>query len=68
MRHPDHNVLENAADMTFYWAHHEKFMVIDYKMAFIGGLDLCFGRWDAHQHPLSMTPLPLPHPKLYIWP
>jgi phospholipase D1/2 len=19
MRHPDHNVLENAADMTFYW-------------------------------------------------
>ncbi|KAI1845862.1 hypothetical protein JX265_011243 [Neoarthrinium moseri] len=53
MRHPDHNVLENAADMTFYWAHHEKFIVIDYKMAFIGGLDLCFGRWDNHQHPLS---------------
>jgi hypothetical protein len=21
MRHPDHNVFENAADMTFYWAH-----------------------------------------------
>ncbi|KAK0621698.1 hypothetical protein B0T17DRAFT_618114 [Bombardia bombarda] len=53
MRHPDHNVLENAADMTFYWAHHEKFIVIDYEMAFIGGLDLCFGRWDNHQHALS---------------
>ncbi|KAK5658338.1 hypothetical protein OQA88_2314 [Cercophora sp. LCS_1] len=53
MRHPDHNVLENAADMTFYWAHHEKFIVIDYEMAFVGGLDLCFGRWDAHQHALS---------------
>ncbi|KAK3317992.1 hypothetical protein B0H66DRAFT_555933 [Apodospora peruviana] len=53
MRHPDHNVLENAADMTFYWAHHEKFIVIDYEMAFIGGLDMCFGRWDAHQHALS---------------
>ena len=53
MRHPDHNVLENAADMTFYWAHHEKFLVIDYEMAFIGGLDLCFGRWDNHQHALS---------------
>ncbi|KAI0482500.1 phospholipase D/nuclease [Xylariaceae sp. FL0804] len=53
MRHPDHNVLENAADMTFYWAHHEKFVVIDYAMAFIGGLDLCFGRWDDHQHILS---------------
>ena len=53
MRHPDHNVLENAADMTFYWAHHEKFIVVDYEMAFIGGLDLCFGRWDNHQHSLA---------------
>ncbi|KAB5524009.1 hypothetical protein GE09DRAFT_1065441 [Coniochaeta sp. 2T2.1] len=53
MRHPDHNVLENAADMTFYWAHHEKMIVIDYEMAFIGGLDLCFGRWDNHQHTLA---------------
>ncbi|GAB7354646.1 hypothetical protein MBLNU459_g5078t1 [Dothideomycetes sp. NU459] len=53
MRHPDHNVFENAGDMTFYWAHHEKFIVIDYDMAFIGGLDLCFGRWDSKQHPLA---------------
>lgn len=53
MRHPDHNVFENAGDMTFYWAHHEKFIVIDYALAFIGGLDLCFGRWDDRQHPLS---------------
>ncbi|TDZ37330.1 Phospholipase D1 [Colletotrichum sidae] len=53
MRHPDHNVFENAADMTFYWAHHEKFIVIDYEVAFIGGLDLCFGRWDSNTHPLA---------------
>lgn len=53
MRHPDHNVLENASDMTFYWAHHEKFIVIDYDLAFIGGLDLCFGRWDVTHHPLA---------------
>jgi len=53
MRHPDHNVFENAGDMTFYWAHHEKFIVIDYNLAFIGGLDLCFGRWDTKQHPLA---------------
>jgi phospholipase D1/2 len=66
MRHPDHNVLENAADMTFYWAHHEKFIVIDYNLAFIGGLDLCFGRWDHHQHPLADV-----HPEgvaTEIWP
>ncbi|KAL5340373.1 hypothetical protein BJX70DRAFT_125022 [Aspergillus crustosus] len=53
LRHPDHNVFENAADMTLYWAHHEKFIVIDHSLAFIGGIDLCFGRWDANQHPLA---------------
>ncbi|KAF2456192.1 putative phospholipase PldA [Lineolata rhizophorae] len=53
MRHPDHNVFENFGDMTFYWAHHEKFIVIDYALAFIGGLDCCFGRWDARQHALA---------------
>lgn len=53
MRHPDHNVFENVSDMTFYWAHHEKFIVVDYEVAFIGGLDMCFGRWDMHQHSLS---------------
>lgn len=53
LRHPDHNVFENAGDMTFYWAHHEKFIVIDFALAFIGGLDLCFGRWDNRQHPLA---------------
>ena len=53
MRHPDHNVFENMGDMTFYWAHHEKFIVVDYELAFVGGLDLCFGRWDNHQHPLA---------------
>lgn len=53
MRHPDHNPFENAADMTMYWAHHEKFIIIDYAIGFIGGLDLCFGRWDARHHPLA---------------
>jgi phospholipase D1/2 len=27
--------------------------VIDYAVAFIGGIDLCFGRWDANHHPLA---------------
>lgn len=35
---------------TFYWAHHEKLCVIDQTIAFMGGLDLCFGRWDTPQH------------------
>ncbi|KAF9267545.1 phospholipase D [Marasmius fiardii PR-910] len=38
---------------TFYWAHHEKLCVIDQAIAFMGGLDLCFGRWDTPQHVLA---------------
>ncbi|KAF8916964.1 hypothetical protein CPB85DRAFT_1453067 [Mucidula mucida] len=38
---------------TFYWAHHEKLCVIDQAIAFMGGLDLCFGRWDTPQHVLT---------------
>jgi phospholipase D1/2 len=45
----------HGADPTLFWAHHEKFIVIDHKLAFIGGLDLCFGRWDTNQHPLADT-------------
>jgi phospholipase D1/2 len=37
---------------TFFWAHHEKIMVIDHCVAFAGGIDLCFGRWDSPEHRL----------------
>lgn len=35
-----------------YWSHHEKICIIDDKFGFIGGLDLCYGRYDTHDHPL----------------
>jgi phospholipase D1/2 len=38
---------------TFFWAHHEKVCIIDHTMAFVGGIDLCFGRWDSPQHSLT---------------
>ncbi|CCL98409.1 uncharacterized protein FIBRA_00406 [Fibroporia radiculosa] len=41
---------------TFYWAHHEKICVIDQAIAFMGGVDLCFGRWDTPQHVLVDDP------------
>lgn len=28
-------------DMVLYWAHHEKLCVIDDRIAFMGGLDMC---------------------------
>ena len=35
------------------WSHHEKTVVIDQTLAFVGGIDLCYGRWDTHEHPLN---------------
>ncbi|KAL8999538.1 MAG: hypothetical protein Q9169_001626 [Polycauliona sp. 2 TL-2023] len=35
---------------TFFWAHHEKICIIDHSIAFVGGIDLCFGRWDTPEH------------------
>lgn len=32
------------------WSHHEKIVIIDQKVAFTGGLDLCYGRYDTSQH------------------
>ncbi|RDL38671.1 putative phospholipase D1 [Venustampulla echinocandica] len=40
-------------DIILYWAHHEKLCLIDGKIAFMGGLDLCFGRWDTNAHPFA---------------
>ncbi|KAL9008027.1 MAG: hypothetical protein Q9173_006808 [Seirophora scorigena] len=40
-------------DVILYWAHHEKLCVVDGKTAFMGGLDLCYGRWDLNQHPIA---------------
>jgi phosphatidylserine/phosphatidylglycerophosphate/cardiolipin synthase-like enzyme len=35
------------------WSHHEKVVVVDNHRACIGGLDICFGRWDTQNHPLA---------------
>ncbi|CAF3988017.1 unnamed protein product [Adineta steineri] len=48
IRHPNHNRLNN----TLLWSHNEKSLIIDQKIAFIGGIDLCFDRWDNEFHRL----------------
>ncbi|KAF9126269.1 hypothetical protein BGW39_006741 [Mortierella sp. 14UC] len=48
-RHPDHL----SVNATQFWAHHEKICVVDCRLAFIGGLDLCFGRYDSRTHQLA---------------
>lgn len=37
----------------FFFAHHEKICIVDHDIAFLGGIDLCFGRWDTPQHGLT---------------
>ncbi|KAG7484857.1 hypothetical protein MATL_G00053770 [Megalops atlanticus] len=48
MRHPDH-----VSSIVFLWAHHEKMVAIDQSVAFIGGIDLAFGRWDDSHYRLT---------------
>lgn len=48
MRHPDH-----VSSVVFLWAHHEKMVAIDQTVAFVGGIDLAFGRWDNSQYRLT---------------
>uniref|UniRef100_A0A8C6PMQ1 phospholipase D n=1 Tax=Nothobranchius furzeri TaxID=105023 RepID=A0A8C6PMQ1_NOTFU len=48
MRHPDH-----VSSVVVFWAHHEKMVAIDQTVAFVGGIDLAFGRWDDSQYRLS---------------
>jgi phosphatidylserine/phosphatidylglycerophosphate/cardiolipin synthase-like enzyme len=35
------------------WSHHQKFVIIDRSVAFIGGVDLAYGRWDNMSHALK---------------
>ncbi|RNA09232.1 phospholipase D1 isoform X2 [Brachionus plicatilis] len=43
---------KNNAPNFSMWSHHEKIVVIDQSIAFFGGIDLCFGRWDDEEHRL----------------
>lgn len=45
LRHPDH-----FFNGVFLWSHHEKLVIIDQTVAFLGGIDLCYGRWDDENH------------------
>lgn len=47
------------------WANHEKMVVIDNSVAFIGGIDLFWGRWDFEEFRLKEESNPQ---NLYNWP
>jgi phospholipase D1/2 len=41
-------------------SHHQKFVVVDGYLAFVGGMDVCEARWDDRRH-LASNPLRLSH-------
>ena len=52
--HPDeYTMIHYGPKGTGWWSHHEKVVVVDRNIAFVGGIDLCFGRWDTHNHELT---------------
>ncbi|CAL8106891.1 unnamed protein product [Calicophoron daubneyi] len=59
--HPNIHVYLSPMVLQF-WSHHEKMVVIDQSVAFMGGIDLCFGRWDNADHRLDDLYKPLVEP------
>ncbi|KAF7813523.1 phospholipase D zeta 1 isoform X1 [Senna tora] len=51
LRYPDH-----FSSGVYLWSHHEKLVIIDHHICFIGGLDLCFGRYDTSEHKVGDFP------------
>ncbi|XP_027363640.1 phospholipase D zeta 1 isoform X4 [Abrus precatorius] len=51
LRYPDH-----FSTGVYLWSHHEKLVIIDNHICFIGGLDLCFGRYDTPEHKVGDFP------------
>ncbi|XP_064387807.1 LOW QUALITY PROTEIN: uncharacterized protein LOC135335987 [Halichondria panicea] len=43
---------------TVRWSHHEKLVVIDRGLAFVGGIDLALRRWDTSNHRLTDKDFP----------
>jgi len=49
---PNIKVLRHPNVLISLWSHHEKLIVVDKFTVFLGGLDLCWGRFDGNSHPL----------------
>nr|XP_027114761.1 phospholipase D zeta 1-like isoform X1 [Coffea arabica] len=46
---------------VYLWSHHEKLVIVDHYICFLGGLDLCFGRYDTNEHKVGDYPP-------FVWP
>ena len=61
--HPNIHVIRSPNQWlqnTYFWAHHEKLAMVDNIIAFIGGIDLCYGRYDTPEHALRDESMDIP--------
>lgn len=48
-------VLRHPTLLPLRWSHHQKLVVIDQQVAFLGGIDLCFFRYEDKHFRLTDT-------------
>jgi phospholipase D1/2 len=41
-------VADKPIDVNAFFSHHQKSVIVDGQVAFVGGLDLAYGRWDTN--------------------
>lgn len=57
-RHPKKN-------LDLLWSHHEKIVIIDQRVGYVGGIDLCWGRYDTPEHKIHES---YNEHEIYHWP
>ena len=66
--HPNIRVIRHPLNsLNLLWSHHEKLVIIDQVIGYVGGLDLCWGRYDTNDHPINEPPSNTDNPE-YLFP
>lgn len=48
--------IKSVNNLNTFFSHHQKFVVIDGMIAFLGGLDIAYGRWDTNAFDVIINP------------
>eukprot|EP01094_Clydonella_sp_ATCC50884_P022040 TRINITY_DN4980_c1_g1_i1.p1 TRINITY_DN4980_c1_g1~~TRINITY_DN4980_c1_g1_i1.p1 ORF type:complete len:1036 (+),score=300.83 TRINITY_DN4980_c1_g1_i1:143-3109(+) len=51
--HKNIHALTHPHTTPLVWSHHQKFVVVDEDIAFVGGIDLCYMRYETKDYPLT---------------
>jgi phospholipase D1/2 len=46
----------SAQNDSFDYSHHQKFLIVDGRVGFLGGIDLSYGRWDTPEFDVVVDP------------